>query len=67
MLIVMPRCLSSGALSIASKARERVVLGVVSSEHLRDGRGQSRLAVVNVPHRPDVEVGLRALEFLFGH
>ena len=49
------------------EGRERVVLGVVSSEHLRDGRGQSGLAVVNVPHRADVEVGLRALEFLLGH
>jgi hypothetical protein len=34
---------------------------------LRDRRRQSRLAVVNVPHRPHVHVRLRPLKFLLRH
>ena len=46
---------------------EGVVLGVALREDLGDRRGQGRLAVVDVPHRANVEVGLVALEFLLGH
>ena len=41
----------------------RVALG----EHLRDGGGERGLAVVDVPHRADVEVGLGPRERLLGH
>ncbi len=36
-------------------------------EHLRDGSGQRRLAVVDVTDRADVDVRLVALELLLGH
>ena len=36
-------------------------------EHLRDRRGQRRLAVVDVADRADVDVRLGALELLLGH
>src|ERR1700688_1427515 len=42
-------------------------VGVLLREDLRDGRRERRLAVVDVPHRPDVDVWLRALELLLGH
>jgi hypothetical protein len=44
-----------------------VVRGVLLGEDLGDGRGQGGLAVVDVPHGPDVEMGLGPLEFLLGH
>ena len=40
---------------------------VVVVEDLGDRRGERRLAVVDVPHRSDVDVGLRPLELLLGH
>src|SRR6185436_16295647 len=40
---------------------------IVLRQHLRDGRRQSRLAVVHVPNRPDVHVRLAAIKFLFAH
>ena len=49
---------------------ERLELGaarVALGEDLGDRRGQGGLAVVDVAHRPDVEVGLVALELLLGH
>src|SRR5205807_3431366 len=42
-------------------------VGVLLGEHLGDGRGEGGLAVVDVAHRPHVEVGLGALEHLLGH
>ena len=62
--VVIPRSGSSGALSIVSKARYSPVL---QGEVLRDRRGQRRLAVVDVADRPDIDVGLGALELLLGH
>ena len=48
---------------------EVAVLGVLAlvGEHLRDRRGERRLAVVDVTDRADVDVRLRALELLLGH
>ena len=40
---------------------------VVVVEDLGDRRGERRLTVVDVPHRSDVDVGLRPLELLLGH
>ena len=48
---------------VARDACCRALLG----EHLRDRRGQGRLAVVDVTDRADVDVRLRALELLLGH
>jgi hypothetical protein len=36
-------------------------------QHLRDGRRQRRLAMVDVTNRPDVAVRLIAIKFLFRH
>jgi hypothetical protein len=49
------------------KGHVGVVLGISRSQDLRDRRGKGGLAVVDVPHRPYVEVGLSALELLLGH
>ena len=49
---------------------ERLELGaarVALGQDLGDRRGQGGLAVVDVTHRPDVEMGLVALELLLGH
>ena len=56
-----------GCLVDGVEGSEGVVLRVVRGKDLGYRRGQGRLTVVDVPHRPDVEVGLRALEFLLGH
>jgi hypothetical protein len=37
------------------------------SQHLRDGRGQRRLAMVDMTDGPDVDMRLVALELLLGH
>src|SRR5690348_14279451 len=42
-------------------------LRVVLRQHLRDRRRQRRLAMVNVPDRPDIDVRLAPLEFLLRH
>ena len=42
-------------------------VGVGLGEDLRDGSRQRRLAMVDVTHGPDVQVGLGALELLLGH
>ena len=42
-------------------------VGVLLRQDLGDGRRERGLAVVDVPHRPDVDVRLRALELLLGH
>jgi hypothetical protein len=34
---------------------------------LGDGRGQGRLAMIDMTNRPNVHVRLLALKFLFGH
>jgi hypothetical protein len=57
-LIVMPRCFSSGALSIDSKLRTAVP---VFSERT------CVIAAVSVTDRADVEVRLGALELLLAH
>jgi hypothetical protein len=36
-------------------------------QHLRDRRRQRRLAVIDMPDRPDIYVRLAAVEFLFSH
>jgi len=59
MAMVMPRSRSSGAGAELRLALQREVLG--------DGRGQRRLAVVDVPDGAHVDVGLGALELLLGH
>ena len=47
---------------------EGAVLGLaLEGEVLGDGRGQARLAVVDVTDGADVDVGLVALELLLGH
>jgi hypothetical protein len=47
---------------------ERRVLGeALIGERLRDRCGQGRLAVVDVSHRSDVDVGLCALELTLRH
>ena len=47
--------------------RDVLHVRVALVEDLGDRRGQGRLAVVNVTHRPDVDVGLRSFELLLGH
>src|SRR5271157_5003096 len=42
-------------------------LGVVLAQHLRDGRRQGGLAVIDVPDRPDIYVRLAAVEFFLCH
>ena len=63
--MVMPRSRSSGALSMVSKARYSAP--PLQAEVLGDGRGERRLAVVDVPDGAHVDVGLGALELLLGH
>jgi len=47
---------------------ERAVLAAtLQVEVLGDGRGQARLAMVDVADRADIDVGLVALELLLGH
>src|SRR5712692_2966886 len=46
---------------------EGVVRWVTLGEDLRDRGGKGCLAVVDMPHRADVEVGLRPLKLLLGH
>ena len=53
----MPLALSSGALSISPSGAGLALV----REDLRDGRGQRRLAVVDVADRADVHVGLGAV------
>src|SRR6478735_7095395 len=47
--------------------REGVQVRVLVVQHLRDGRGQRRLAVVDVADRADVDVRLRPLELRLAH
>ena len=47
--------------------REGVQVGVLVVQHLRDGGGQRRLAVVDVTDRADVDVRLSPLELSLGH
>ncbi len=47
--------------------RPELHLWVVLREHLGDRRRQRRLAMIDVPDRPDVHVRLAALEFLLRH
>ena len=62
----MPRAFSSGALSIESKLRN-LYLRIVLRQRLRDRRRQRRLAVIDMPDRPNVYVRLAAVKFLFRH
>jgi hypothetical protein len=39
----------------------------VLCQHLRDRRRQGRLAVIDMPDRPDIDVRLAAVKFLFCH
>ena len=61
-----PALLLLGRLVDLVERGERDV-GVLLGQDLGDGRRERGLAVVDVPHRPDVDVGLRALELLLGH
>jgi hypothetical protein len=58
------------ALALLGRVVDRVegaVLGLaLQAEVLRDRRGQTRLAVVDMADRPDVDVRLGALELLLG-
>jgi hypothetical protein len=65
MLIVIPRSRSSGALSMFANSVNDVVRRILIRQHLRDRRGQRRLPMIDVTHRPDVHMGLGALELLF--
>jgi len=47
--------------------REGVQVGVLVVQHLRDGSGQRRLAVVDVTDGPDVDVRLGPLELRLAH
>jgi hypothetical protein len=62
MEIVMPRCRSSGALSIWSNGVNLRGSGVLVVQHLGDRRGERGLAVVDVTDRADVDVRLGPLE-----
>ncbi len=42
-------------------------LRIVLRQHLRDGRRQSRLAVIDMSDRSNVDVRLAAVEFFFTH
>ena len=59
------------ALALLGRVVDRVegaVLGLaLQGEVLGDGRGEARLAVVDMADRPDVDVRLVALELLLGH
>ena len=44
-----------------------LVLRIVLRQRLRDRRRQGRLAVIDVPDRPDVYVRLAAVKFFFRH
>ena len=43
------------------------VLRIVLGQHLRDRRRQGRLAVIDVPDRPDIYVRLAAVKFFLCH
>ena len=47
--------------------RAKLHLGVVLRQHLGNRRRQRRLAVIDVPDRPDIHVRLAALEFFLRH
>ena len=64
--MVIPRSRSSGALSIESK-RAELDVRIVLLQYLGDGRRQRRLAMIDVPDRPNVYVRLAAIKFLFRH
>jgi hypothetical protein len=59
------------ALALLGRVVDRVegaVLGLaLQGEVLGDGRGEARLAVVDMADRPDVDVRLGALELLLCH
>ena len=42
-------------------------LRIVLRQHLRDCRRQRRLAVIDMPDRPDIDVRLAAVKFFFRH
>ena len=42
-------------------------LRIVLRQHLRDGRRQGCLAVIDMPDRPDIDVRFAAVEFFFTH
>ena len=42
-------------------------LRIVLRQHLRDRRRQRRLAVIDMPDRPDIDVRLAAVKFFFSH
>jgi hypothetical protein len=44
-----------------------LIFGLCFDQHLGDRRRQRRLAVIDVPDRPDVHVRLAAVKFLFRH
>ena len=52
---------------VVDAAEVAIVRELLQGQHLGDGRGQRRLAVVNVADGADVDVRLRPLEFLLGH
>src|SRR5213596_3730959 len=59
--------LTAAITKVLSKHNPKLHLRVVLAEHLGDRRRQRRLAVIDVPDRPDVHVRLAALEFLLRH
>jgi hypothetical protein len=44
-----------------------LVLRIVLGQHLRDRRGQRRLAVIDVSDSPDIDVRLTTVKFFFCH
>ena len=47
--------------------RAELILRIVLGQHLGDRRRQRRLAVIDVPDRPDVHVRLAAVKFFLRH
>ena len=60
-----PRLLFGRVVDRREVARNGVA--ALLGEHLRDRRGEGRLAVVDMPNRADIEMRLRALELLLAH
>jgi hypothetical protein len=65
MLIVMPRAFSSGALSIWSYALNSAC--PAQPRHFGDRSCQRGLAVVDVSHRPNVQMRLAPVKFFLRH
>src|SRR5207244_9126133 len=61
-----PRLLLGRLINLIER-RETVVARIRLSKHLGDGRRECGLAMVDMTHRPDIQMMLRPFELLLGH